>query len=306
LRIWDVKNILDWAIKYFRKKNVTQPRLSAELLLSSVLKLDRINLYLNYSRVLKKDELALYKKYILERLENVPIQYILEEAHFRKIKLHVDNKVLIPRPETELLVDKTLEILKNYSCMEKVNIFEIGTGSGAISISIAYEIESELKKPDGFLEIVATDNNPDALIVAEGNARNILGERESNKIDFVQCDVVPEEDSVFFKKYRNKVNLVISNPPYISEKDYAKLPPEIKDYEPEGALLAGKTGLEAYEKILNKIKPYLSIDFSYILFEIDPLVADPLKKISGNIISPKEITIKEDYNQRERIMIIKV
>ena len=306
MRIWDVKNILDWAIKYFRKKNVTQPRLSAELLLSSVLKLDRINLYLNYSRVLKKDELALYKKYILERLENVPIQYILEEAHFRKIKLHVDNKVLIPRPETELLVDKTLEILKNYSCMEKVNIFEIGTGSGAISISIAYEIESELKKPDGFLEIVATDNNPDALIVAEGNARNILGERESNKIDFVQCDVVPEEDSVFFKKYRNKVNLVISNPPYISEKDYAKLPPEIKDYEPEGALLAGKTGLEAYEKILNKIKPYLSIDFSYILFEIDPLVADPLKKISGNIISPKEITIKEDYNQRERIMIIKV
>ncbi len=306
MRIWDVKNILDWAISYFKNKNISQPRLSAELLLSSVLKLDRINLYLNYNRVLKKDELALYKKYILERLENVPIQYILEEAHFRKIKLHVDSKVLIPRPETELLVDKAFEILKNYSEREKVNIFEVGTGSGAISISMAYEFESELKKPGGFLEILATDNNSDALVVAEENAKNILREREVNKINFVQCDVVPEEGSDFFIKYSNKVNLVISNPPYISEKDYAKLPPEIKDYEPEGALLAGKTGLEEYERILNKIKPYLSTDFCYILFEVDPMVTAPLKEIASKIIGPGEITIREDYNQRERIMIIKV
>ncbi len=306
MQIWNVKNILDWAINYFRRKNISQPRLSAELLLSSVLKLDRINLYLNYGRVLKKDELALYKKYILKRLENVPIQYILKEAHFRKIKLHVDSRVLIPRPETELLVDKAFEILKNYSGREKVNILEVGTGSGAISISIAFEIANKLKTSNELWEIIATDNNSDALSIAEGNTRDILGSKEANKIKFIECDVVPEGNSDFFGKYKSKINMVISNPPYISEKDYKNLPPEIKEYEPEGALLAGKTGLEVYKKILNKIKPYLSNDLCYILFEIDPAVGTFLEKISRDVISPKEITIQEDYNQRERIMIIKV
>ena len=306
MQIWNVKNIIEWAIDYFNRKDIPQPRLSAELLLSSVLDLDRINLYLNYNRILNKQELATYKKYIIERLEHTPIQYILNEAYFRKIKLYVDKEVLIPRPETELIVEKAFQILKDNLSKDKINILEIGTGSGAITISLAYEISNELKLPDELWEIVSTDNNPGALAIAENNARNILGNEKFNNIKFIECDIVPQEGSGFFKQYSNKINLVISNPPYISEKDYENLSREVKEYEPKNALLGGKTGLEVYEKILYKIKPYLCPGFCHILFEIDSAQSAPLEKLSEDIIGPAEIKIDKDYNQRERIMTIKI
>jgi len=304
LQTWNVKSILDWAINYFKNKDIPQPRLSAELLLSSVLNLNRINLYLNYSRVLNKKELALYKKYILKRLEHVPIQYILKEAYFRKIKLYVDSGILIPRPETELLVDRLFQILKENSGKEKINILEIGTGSGAITISIAYEIDNELAVSDSSWQMIATENNPDILKAAERNAREILESSKFENVKFIECDLVPGKDSDFFGRYQGKISVVISNPPYVSEDDYKKLPREVKDYEPKSAIVAGKTGLEVYKKILSKIKPYLSAGSGYILFEVDPKTSAPLKEISEDIIGPKQITVEKDYNQRDRIMII--
>jgi release factor glutamine methyltransferase len=306
LQKWNVKSVLDWAINYFKSKNIPQPRLSAELLLSSVLNLTRINLYLNYNRALNERELAVYKKYILKRLEHVPIQYILKEAYFRKIKLYVDRGVLIPRPETELIVEKAFQLLRGDLREGKINILEIGTGSGAISISIAYEISNELKISDAFWQVIATDNNPDVLKIAEKNARSILDKAKFENIKFIECDLVPEEDSNFFRQYGKKINLVISNPPYISEEDYKNLPREVKEYEPKSALLAGKTGLEVYEKILSKIKPYLSSELCYILFETDPKKSASLKEMSEDIIGPKRVIIDKDHNQRDRILIIEV
>jgi release factor glutamine methyltransferase len=306
LQTWNVKNILNWTINYFKDKNIPQPRLSAELLLSSVLNLTRINLYLNYNRILNNKELAAYKKYILKRLEHVPIQYILREAYFRKIKLYVDSGVLIPRPETELIVEKAFQLLKGNLERERINILEIGTGSGAISISVAYEISDELGVSDAFWQVIATDNNPDVLEIAEKNAKSILDSAKFENIEFIKCDLLPEKDSDFFKQYEKKINIVISNPPYISEEDYKNLPREVKEYEPKSALLAGKTGLEVYEKILTRIKPYLSPELCYILFEIDPEKSALLKGMSEDIISPKEIIVDKDYNQRDRILIIEI
>jgi release factor glutamine methyltransferase len=306
LQIWNVKSILDWAINYFKSKEIPHPRLSAELLLSSVLKLSRINLYLNYNRALNKQELALFKKYILKRLQHVPIQYILKEAYFRKIRLYVDSRVLIPRPETELIVEKAFQLLKNNLLMEKINILEIGTGSGAISISIAYEISAELNIPDTSWQVMATDNSPEILEIAGENAKNILDSSKLKNIEFLECDLVPGEDSDFLKCYEKKINLVISNPPYISEEDYKNLPREIIEYEPKSALLAGKTGLEVYEKILSRIKPYLSPESCFILFETDPGKSISLKEMSEDIISPKTVTIDKDHNQRDRILIIEI
>lgn len=303
---WNVKNILDWTINYFKDKNIPQPRLSAELLLSSVLNLTRINLYLNYDRILNNKELAVYKKYILKRLEHIPIQYILKEAYFRKIKLYVDSGVLIPRPETELIVEKAFQLLKGNLEREIINILEIGTGSGAISISVAYEISDELGVSDESWRVIATDNNPDVLEIAEKNAKSILDSSKFKNIRFIGCDLLPEESSDFFKQYEKKINIVISNPPYISEEDYKDLPREVKEYEPKSALLAGKTGLEVYEKILTRIKPYLSHELCYILFEIDPEKSALLKEMSEDIIGPKEIIVDKDHNQRDRILIIKI
>ena len=306
MQIWNVKSILDWAINYFKSKEIPYPRLSAELLLSSVLKLSRINLYLNYSRVLNKQELALYKKYILKRLQHVPIQYILKEAYFRKIRLYVDSRVLIPRPETELIVEKAFQLLKNNPLMEKINILEIGTGSGAISISIAYEISAELNIPDTSWQVMATDNSPEILEIAGENAKNILDSSKFKNMEFLECDLVPGADTDFFKRYEKKINLVLSNPPYISEEDYKNLPREIKEYEPKSALLAGETGLEVYEKILSEIKPYLSPEGCFILFETDPEKSVSLKKMSEDIVDPKTIVIDKDHNQKDRILIIEI
>ncbi|MFZ3107088.1 MAG: peptide chain release factor N(5)-glutamine methyltransferase, partial [Candidatus Hydromicrobium sp.] len=296
MQTWNVKSILDWAINYFKNKNIPQPRLSAELLLSSALNLNRINLYLNYNRILNQQELGIYKKYILKRLEHVPIQYILKEAYFRKIKLYVDSGVLIPRPETELIVERAFQLLKSNLGMGKINILEIGTGSGAIAISIAYEIGNELKISDSSWRVIATDNNPDVLEIAEKNAKSILDSAKFENIRFIECDLLPEESSDFFKQYEKKINIVISNPPYISEEDYKNLPREVKEYEPKSALLAGKTGLEVYEKILTRIKPYLSPELCYILFEIDPEKSALLKGMSEDIISPKAIIVEKDHN----------
>jgi len=306
LQTWNVKSVLEWAINYFKNKNIPQPRLSAELLLSSVLNLNRINLYLDYNRILNQQELGIYKKYILKRLQHVPIQYILKEAYFRKIKLYVDSSVLIPRPETELIVDEAFKLLKSNLGPGQINILEIGTGSGAIAISIAYEVGSELKISDSSWRIIATENNTDVLEIAEKNAKSILDSSKFENMEFIKCDLVPEKDSDFFKQYQKKINFIISNPPYISEEDYGDLPREVEEYEPKSALLAGKTGLEVYEKILSKIKSYLSSDLCYILFEIDPKVSTSLKEMSEDIISPKAIIVKKDHNQRDRILIIEM
>ena len=314
MQTWNIKRILDWTINFFKSKGIPQHRLSAELLLSGVLNLSRMQLYLNYSYILTPQELKKYKELILKRLEHVPIQYILSEAYFRNIKLYVDRSVLIPRPETELLVDKTLLCIKDILNYKKyVNILEIGVGSGAISISIALEIDDILtdckqasSKSDLSWHLVAVDNSSKALKIAEKNAEDILGGSKLSNIEFIESDIIPEKDLKFIEKYKKNIDLIISNPPYISKADYQRLPREVKDYEPRASLLAGESGLEVYEKIFSKIKPYMASSLCYIVLETDPKVSSPLSKLASGQFGSKDIKIDKDYNERDRILTIKV
>ena len=121
-------------------------------------------------------------------------------------------------------------------------------------------------------------------------------------MEFIECDLVPGKDSDFFKRNQKKINLVISNPPYISESDYEDLPREVRDYEPKSALIAGITGLEVYKEILLKIKPYLAEDLCYVLLETDTKISDSLKEVSEDIIGPKQVTVEKDYNQIFRFL----
>ncbi len=305
---WNVKKILDWGIDFFKGKDVPQPRLSAELLLASVLGLSRMDLYLNHNRMLTPDELKTYKGHILKRLEHIPIQYILNEAYFRNIRLYVDENVLVPRPETELIVEKSLEIAEGI-LNEKgsIAIAEIGTGSGAIALSL-YD---ELKKrsgidPGGRFEcsIIATDNSINALEVARSNARDILETDDLESIEFVQCDILPEPDSFIFKKYCEKIDIIISNPPYIREDDFPGLPREVREYEPKGALVAGKTGLEVYEKIMSAAAAYLTTKSpAYIVFETDPIVSGSLLELVEGTKDYRQALLEKDYNKKDRIII---
>lgn len=315
MKIWTIKKILDWTDDYFKIKNITQPRLSAELLLASILNFSRMQLYLNYSYVLKPSELKEYKQLILKRLKNMPIQYILNEAYFRDIKLYVDEKVLIPRPETELVVGKALSLLKEISkfkiskddkvsadSKKKVNILEIGTGSGAILISIAKEIKDT---QDIFYSLIATEKSSDALGIAKKNLKEILGENFFKKIKFYTADIIPTDDLCFTKEYEQNINLIISNPPYVSENDYQNLPPEIKEYEPKSSLVGGKSGLEVYDAIFSRVLPFISKDICYMVFEISPEISEKLVQLAGKKLKYKDLKIEKDYNQKDRILVIR-
>ena len=309
---WDIRKLLDWAIKYFNLKEIPQPKLSAELLLSSVLGLSRMQLYLNFGYILKEKELAKFKEYILRRLKNEPVQYILKEAFFRNLKLYVDGNVLIPRPETELLVDKLLITLKEnkkdiLSANKTLNILDIGTGSGNIALSIASEIKNFLFNTRHDLwHIITTDIEKSAIAIAEKNAKKNLSSNEIKNIEFINCDIIPDLDKAFNKNYKSRINIVISNPPYITVQDYENLPDEVRNYEPRLALLAGTTGLEIYEKILEKIRDYIDRKLCYMFFETDPNTAGKLKNLIEKKLNAGLVTIDKDYNQRERIITVKI
>jgi release factor glutamine methyltransferase len=326
LQTWTIRQLLEWAKKFLDEKGIPQPKLSAELLLASVLNCSRMQLYLDYERILKDDKLAKFKEYILKRLQHIPVQYILKESYFRNLILYVDQNVLIPRPETELLVDKALLVIKKifaegFPQKKSFNILEIGTGSGAISLSIASEI-SELPLKNKISEtgetentekikisqnymIFATDINAGAIEISKKNSRKVLGEIISKKIEFINCDIIPEENK-FFQDYSENVNIIISNPPYVSSNDYNNLPREIKDYEPKEALLAGETGLEFYEKIISRIKPYMAKSFCYLIFETDPNLSAQLINLINDKLIYETIEIDRDYNQRDRIITAKI
>lgn len=304
METWTVKRILDWGIGFFKKKDIPQARLSAELLLAAVLGLTRMELYLGLGRVLKPEELAAYKSHILRRLEHEPIQYILGQAHFRNLSLYVDENVLIPRPETEIVVDKALKAASDILGRKKaLNIVEIGTGSGAISLSLYTELAGKVKGAAGDIKITATDISEKALEVARRNAANILSGGRQDNIEFIQCDIIPDIKSQWFKDNKGKVDLVVSNPPYVTESGFKDLPLEIKEYEPREALLAGKSGLEIYEKILSGIEGLMAED-SCIILETDPVVGGKLAEMVVKHFKGKKVTLEKDYNQKDRLLCI--
>jgi release factor-specific protein-(glutamine-N5) methyltransferase len=371
-KIWDVKSLLNWSQEYFTSKGINQPKLSSELLLADALNFTRMQIYLNFDHRPAEKELARFKEYILKRVEHMPIQYILKKAFFRNLELYVDENVLIPRPETELLVDRVLNIMSDI-VREKaagfgdfsgtdmpdisLNILEIGTGSGAIALSIIKEAKpfiakllvgtgknginkiagreneqagSHLDEADSSagsgglksfnalqaseiassvkLKVTATEKSQAAIKVALRNAKDLLTEEEMQDADFIEADIVPSENPSFISEFKGKTNIVVSNPPYISEKNYGSLPQEVKGFEPKCALLAGKTGLEIYKKILEEALGLLACGNSYFVFEIDTYVALSLQKyiLESIGIGSANIEIYKDYNQLDRIMVVKV
>jgi release factor glutamine methyltransferase len=297
LQKWTVNRLIAWAIEFFRTKEIPEPRLSAELLLSKVLDMSRMQLYLNHDYELTKEELKRYKELILKRIDRMPIQYILKESYFRNIRLYVDENVLIPRSETELLVQKALSAITEIAKSGKrVHVLEVGVGSGAISISILKEVEAGID-----LKIAATDINEKILSVCKKNLSENLPQTRKDHISFFVADIIPAS-GLFGQEPEEKIDILISNPPYIREGDYAGLPAQVREYEPKEALVAGQKGSEVYERILEKTSQKLSSNAAFILFETDPLVCglacEALKKKYPNC----SVEVIKDYNGLDRIV----
>ena len=276
MKDWTILEILNWTREHFQEKKIENARLNAELLITHVLNLKRLELYMNFDQVVSRDDRETIKQMLIRRAKNEPLQYILGETEFYGYKFKVNSSVLIPRPETELLVEKVLENADGIR-----NVLEIGTGSGCIAITLAKELELE--------SIDAVDISPETLLTAKKNA-----EFHKVKINFFRSDL--------FSEVTSQYDLIISNPPYISKTDFEDLPLEIQKFEPRSALLAPEEGLYFYRKILEDAGTHLK-ENGKIYFEIGHDQKDRIKLIAEKN-GFMNIEFMKDLNGYDRIMLI--
>jgi release factor glutamine methyltransferase len=281
---WTVQRVLNWTICYFTSKNIPEPRLSAELLLAHALNNKRIELYLQFERILTPGELAGYRSFIQRRLQREPVQYILGETEFMGLPFKVNPAVLIPRPDTELLVDCAIEYLKEVN-IPRPRILDVGAGSGCIAISLAKFF------PDA--EVWAVEQSTDALAVAEGNAR-----RNEVKIQFVNNDFFD-----YIPGLNIKFNIVVTNPPYVSDNDWEALQAEIRHFEPRQALWGGSDGFDFYRRFIPLLEEILETNGAAMMetgYNQAQDVAEMLKDRNFYV------DIRKDYRQIERVVIAKM
>jgi len=232
----NLSEFINVTVKIFEDKKIKDARLNAELLLCDVLKCSRIDLYLNFDKPLTKDEIKIYKDFVQRRLKNEPLQYILGKTSFYGFDIMVNDKVLIPRQETEILVEKVLNDIKSRT-LKEVSVFEIGAGSGCISIALT----KMLKLENLDVKIYAVDISAEALEVAEKNCE--LNGLKHGDIKFIVKDIFEIE------KLSRNFDYIVSNPPYIPFDEYNKLEKEVKDYKPLISLTDKENGLKFYERI---------------------------------------------------------
>jgi len=230
---WTILDIIKVSEQALKEKNITNARLNAELLLAYTLNTERINLYLDFDKPLSEPELSRFKTLLKRRLANEPLQYILGTTEFYGLKFDVNNCVLIPRQETEILVEHAIDVIKQMN-ITMPRVLEIGTGSGCISVSIAKNCECS---------IIAIDNSAPAVRLASENAKS---HNVCNKINFELLEFSKNFDLSAY-------DIIISNPPYIPPAEYELLPDEIKNYEPKSALTDGIDGYFFYRNIFSII-----------------------------------------------------
>ena len=282
--VWTVLRMMEWSGAYLEDKGIARGRLDAEHLLARVLELGRLDLYLQFDRPLVASELDRYRPLLKRRAKREPLQYILGRAAFRELDLEVDGRVLIPRPETEILLDEVLEWAGVHAGTQARGL-DLGTGSGAIALSLVLEGPFEL--------VVATDNSKAALEVARRNAE-VTG--LSEKLDFrLGSYFEPISEAEVF-------DLVVSNPPYVAEGEAPSLPPEVREWEPGAALFAGPDGLAALRVIVAGAAPRLR-QGGLLALEVGLGQAGPVVAMLEETGEYVDSCVRRDLTGRERIVL---
>lgn len=246
-----VLDALNWATRYLMENYIENPRLNGELILAHSMGLCREGLYIHLKDDIRDEEREVFENLIKRRIQGEPLQYILGHQEFWSIDFKVDPRVLIPRPETEILVEEGISIISHISSKKRPFVLDLGTGSGAIAISLAKEIKE--------IFLVATDISLDALLLAKENARYLS---VLDRIKFINGDLFnPISSSA------NLFDLIISNPPYIIDQEINLLSKEVKDYEPRIAIDGGPDGLEFYRRIISQ-SPFYLCEEGWLLLEI--------------------------------------
>jgi len=243
----NIRELITVATHRLALSGVATPHLDAEVLLANAIGQNRTYIFTNGTAPITKQHQEKYASFLKRRSDREPVAYIVGEKEFWSLPFKVNRSVLIPRPETELLVEKAIAITQNNTDND-IRILEIGTGSGAISCALANELKN--------CRITATDISPVALEIAIQNACAL---NVADKINFVESDIFEAVNSVF--------DMIISNPPYIAATEYANLMRDVKDYEPKEALIAGNDGMCFYRAIIRQAHEFLTAN-GWLVMEI--------------------------------------
>ena len=276
-------DIFNKSVEYLKKNGVPSALVDTEYIFSEALKVSRNTLKYSMSREIKEEDKNKIREMLMLRAKNrKPLQYILGEWEFYGLPFKVRENVLIPRPDTEILVEQCIQLMRE---IEEPNILDIGSGSGAISIAIANELKSS--------SVTGVDINEDAIRLA--NENKVLNKVEN--VNFMKSDLFEKLDEDF------KYDLIVSNPPYITKDEYETLMPEVKNFEPKNALTDLGDGLYFYREISKKAEAYLK-DTGYLAFEIGYKQAKDVSKIleDNNFAI---LSVVKDYGGNDRVVLAK-
>ena len=278
--LWTIGRILKWTEQYFKEKGIESPRLDAEVLLSHILGRERIYLYVHFDEPLEPAELARYREAIKQRVQRVPVAYIIGEKEFMGLTFKVTEDTLVPRPDTEILVQAAIERLRARG--DAPRFADIGTGTGAICLSVLHFL------PKAQADTV--DISPAARAVAEENAAAL---EVADRVTFHTGDLLAPLAGQCY-------DAILSNPPYIPDGDIAALAPEVRLKEPHTALAGGKDGLDFYRRLMANA-PALLKDGGFLAVEVGIHQAAPVAALAVPSFSRTEIL--KDYAGIERVVI---
>jgi len=284
---WTIRRILEWTTGFFTRKEVNMPRLSAELLLAHVLNVPRIKLYTDFDRTLADKDLATFRALVQRAAEQEPIAYLTGKAHFFNLEFEVTRDVLIPRPDTETLVENVLQLARNQPGMTAPRVLDLCTGSGCIAAAIGYHLKNAV--------VVATELSPAAVVVAR---RNIERLGLTGRVTVEQGDL--------FEPLRHLVDaqpfqLVVANPPYIPTGQLDALDRSVRDYEPLAALDGGLDGLGLHRRILAEA-PARLVPGGRVYLEIAFDQGALAREVAAGYPEFEDVRMLKDSAGRERVL----
>lgn len=284
---WTVRRILEWTTGYFTRRDVDSPRLSAELLLAHVLGVPRIRLYTDYDRTLADEQLAAMRALVQRAAEEEPIAYLTGRAHFFNLEFDVTRDVLIPRPDTETVVENVLQLVRNGVGFEAPRVLDLCTGSGCVAAAVAQHCKAA--------SVIAIDISAAAVEVARRNVERLgLSDR-----------VVVEQGDLFEPLARmvdkEPFHLVVANPPYIATKKVSELDRSVKDYEPLIALDGGPDGLDPHRRILAGAPKHLRPG-GRVFLEIAYDQGELALQVAGERAAYEDVRVLKDHAGNDRVL----
>ncbi|MEN0019823.1 MAG: peptide chain release factor N(5)-glutamine methyltransferase [Planctomycetota bacterium] len=292
-RTWTTRALLAWMAGAFEKKGLDSPRLCAELLVSHVLGCERLKLYMDPDRPATPIERQTLRDLTTRALEHEPVQYLVGEAWFFGMPFKVDRRALIPRPATETIVEHVLQHARaQHADLASADdlVIDMCTGSGCVTIAIAKNMPGA--------RVVATDISAEALELAQANATR---HNVSDRIDFEQGDLFDAIDAHAAARAHASAAYLVSNPPYIPDDEWAEVPPNVKDHEPELALRGGNDGLDLVRTIFNRGPQHLQ-QGGLVLVEIAETKADEARALAEANELLTDVKVLDDFEGRPRVV----